>query len=217
MTPRRDIWAVVPVKALGEAKTRLAPALPAPARVALARAMLEDVLDALASVRTLAGMVVVTVDPVAEAVAQRHGARVFGDDANAGHTRAVTAAARRLAAERREGMLTLPGDIPGLRHEEVEALLGRHGAAPAFTIVPAHDGRGSNAIVISPPNAVPLAFGNDSFLPHVAAARATGIEPVIARGLDGIALDIDCGADVAALLRAGRPSRARTLLLRLPA
>lgn len=217
MTPWRDMWAVVPVKALGDAKTRLAPALTPSVRAALAQAMLEDVLDALARVRALAGAVVVTVDPVAEAVAERHGARVFGDDARAGHTRAVTAAARRLAAEGREGMLTLPGDIPSVRHDEIDALLARHGAAPAFTIVPAHDGRGSNAIVMSPPTVVPLAFGDDSFVPHVAAARAAGIEPVIARGFEGIALDIDCHEDVTALLRTGRPSRARALLLALPA
>ena len=179
--------------------------------------MLEDVLDALDGVRALAGRIVVTVDPVAREIARRHGARVFDDDATAGHTRAVTAAARRLEGEGRQGMLTLPGDIPGVRGAEVEALLALHGTAPAFTIVRAHDGRGSNAIVLAPPTAVPLAFGDDSFVPHVAAARAAGIEPVIAEGFEGIALDVDCHADILALLRAGRPSRARMLLLHMAA
>ena len=43
--------------------------------------------------------------------------------------------------------------------------LRRTGAAPSFTIVPAHDDLGSNTIVCSPPDAVPLRFGEDSFYP----------------------------------------------------
>jgi 2-phospho-L-lactate/phosphoenolpyruvate guanylyltransferase len=214
VTAHRDIWAVVPVKELAQAKSRLAGALADSARAELARAMLEDVLDALTGVRALAGIVVVTVDSTATSIASRLGARVFTDDATGGHTRAVLAAGRRLRDEGREGMLTLPGDIPGVRCDEVQRLLALHKAAPAFTIAPAHDRRGSNAIVLSPPTAVPLAFGNDSFLPHLAAARRAGIEPTIATGLDGIALDIDCGDDMIALLRTPRSTRARTVLMR---
>ncbi|HKU85767.1 MAG TPA: 2-phospho-L-lactate guanylyltransferase, partial [Casimicrobiaceae bacterium] len=108
MTARRDIWAVVPVKALGQAKSRLAGTLSCDARAEFARAMLQDVLEALAQARTIAGLVVVTADPEATALAARLGARIFTSDATCGHTGAVMAAARRLHAEGREGMLTVP-------------------------------------------------------------------------------------------------------------
>jgi 2-phospho-L-lactate/phosphoenolpyruvate guanylyltransferase len=212
VTAERDIWAVVPVKGLAQAKTRLAPQLSPAARSELACAMLEDVLAALAEVRTLAGIVVATVDPVAIGIACRHGASVSGDDATRGHTAAVMAAARRLHQIGRRGMLTVPADIPGVRAYEVEALLAQHGDAPAFTIVPAHDGRGSNAVVVSPPAAVSLAFGNDSFRPHLAAARQVGIEPVIVTGLPGIGLDIDRYEDALALLRTGGGVHSRAVL-----
>ena len=214
MTGRRDIWAVVPVKALGQAKSRLAGTLSCGARAELARAMLEDVLETLVQARTLAGLVVVTADAEAKVLGTRLGARILGDDATCGHTRAVMAAARRLHAEGREGMLTVPGDVPAIAPDEVERLIALHNAAPAFTIAPSHDGRGSNAIIASPPTAVPLAFGNDSFLPHVAAARAAGIEPTIATGLEGIALDVDGRDDLDALLRTTRATRARAVLMR---
>ena len=212
MTGKRDIWAVVPVKTLASAKTRLAPQLSAATRQALARAMLEDVLDALAQAPTLAGIIVVTVDPLVATIASRHRATVVSDGADSGHTMAVMTAARRLQREGRSGMLTVPGDIPALCQDEVEALLALHGEAPAFTIAAAHDGRGSNAIVMSPPAAVPLAFGDDSFVPHITAARAAGIEPAIATGLHGIARDVDCYHDIEALLHIGRSVHTRNML-----
>ena len=214
MIARRDIWAVVPVKALGEAKSRLGPQLSAPVRETLARAMLEDVLDALVQVRGLAGLIVVTVDPLATSIASLHGAIVYRDGATEGHTAAVMAAAKRLQSEHRGGMLTVPSDIPAVNAAEIEALLGRHRETPAFTIVPAHDGRGSNAIVMSPPAAVALAFGGDSFGPHVTAARRAGIEPTIVTGLTGIARDVDDHDDVVALLETRRSVRARHVLVR---
>src|SRR5262249_51407485 len=121
-----------------------------------------------------------------------------------------------IAALRARGigtMLTIPGDVPGVTSAEIERLLAEHGAAPAFTIAPAHDGRGSNAILASPPELVPLAFGNDSFLPHLEAARRVGVEPKVIR-LEGIGLDIDNPEDLAAFAAMGWRCRTGDLLAR---
>ena len=91
------VWAVVPVKELAGAKQRLSSCLSPEERRALATIMLEDVLDALSAVRQLAGMLVVTVDPVAASLAGRHGARIVTEAAREGHTGAVAAAQRLLA------------------------------------------------------------------------------------------------------------------------
>ena len=90
---------------------------------------------------------------------------------------------------------------------EIERLLAGHGEGPGFSIVPAHDGRGSNAIVMTPPNAVTLSFGNDSFLPHLDSARSAGLTPRVLR-LPGIGLDIDNPEDLALFMR--RPSSTRS-------
>jgi 2-phospho-L-lactate guanylyltransferase len=119
---------------------------------------------------------------------------------------------RLLARESRAGMITMPGDIPRITPDEVAAVLAAHRSARSFTIVPAHDDRGSNAVVCSPPGAVPLKFGDDSFLPHLTSARACRIEPTIVR-LPGIAMDIDHPADVDKFVRMMPPMRTRTLAL----
>jgi 2-phospho-L-lactate/phosphoenolpyruvate guanylyltransferase len=200
------IWAVVPVKDTSAAKQRLAASLPQTQRRELALAMLEDVLDALASARSLAGILAVTMDPAARRLASRYGAEISQELAAEGHTAAVMGAARRLAADG-GAMLTLPGDVPLVTAAEVERVIEAHRRGHPFVIVPARDERGSNAILASPADAVPLRFGDDSFFPHLAAARACGLEPAILP-LPGIGLDIDTPEDLAAFL--ARPSRTRT-------
>jgi 2-phospho-L-lactate guanylyltransferase len=207
MTLHDGIWAVVPVKETEGAKQRLASVLPSAARQQLALAMLEDVLAALAAARGLAGTVLVSLDPIARRLAARYGARYIDDGARDGHTGSVTAAARRLKDEGAVGILQVPGDIPLITATEIEELLAAHRPAPSFTIAPSHDEMGSNAVLMSPPDAVPLRFGDDSFFPHLAAARACGIEPTIVR-LPGIALDIDNPADLAHFSRLGSRTRA---------
>src|SRR5712671_2856449 len=206
-----DLWAVVPVKERAAAKERLAPLLPPEVRQALALAMLEDVLEALSATPGIAGLLVVTVDPEASLMAARYGGRAIEVGARDGHTGAVAAAARILAAEGCPGMLTLPGDIPLVTPAEITQLLAAHRPAPAFTIAPSRDEQGSNAIICSPPDAVPLRFGEDSFFPHLRAAEACGIRPTVLR-LPGIALDVDTPEDLAALTLVPPATRAHALL-----
>jgi len=206
-----DLWAVVPVKERISAKERLAPILLPETRQALALAMLEDVLAALTATPCIAGLAVVTIDAEATRLAASYGGRVIEAGARDGHTGAVTAAARLLAAEGHKGILTLPGDIQLVTSREIASLLAAHPPAPSFTIVPSHDERGSNAIACSPPDAVPLRFGEDSFYPHLRSAEACGIRPIV-RHLPGIALDIDNPEDVVSFMRTQSPTRTWALL-----
>jgi salicylate hydroxylase len=173
--------------------------------------MAEDVLAALATSRALAGIIVVTVDEAAAALAARYSARVLADGARDGQTGAVAAAARHLAREGKRAMLTIPGDVPLVTPDEIGQIIAVHNRVPDFVIVPAHDERGSNAILCAPPDAVPLKFGDDSFLPHLDAARRAKLEPTILR-LPGLGLDIDNPADLAAFVRISSKTRARALL-----
>jgi 2-phospho-L-lactate/phosphoenolpyruvate guanylyltransferase len=210
MSSWEKICAVVPLKDTSAAKQRLAGVLSAAQRQQLALAMFEQVMATLARVRELAGVRVVTVDPAGAAIAGRHGAQVSVAHASDGHTAAVAAAARQLAAEG-FGLLALPADIPLLEPEDIRQLIAAHRGPRAFTIVPARDRRGSNAVICTPAAAVPLRFGDDSFLPHLAAARACGIEPLVVQ-LPRIALDIDTPDDLAQLLEARSVTRAHALL-----
>lgn len=212
MNARPGIWAVVPVKETTGAKQRLAGVMAPALRRVLALTMLQDVLAALADVPALHGIAVVTVDRDAARISRDAGACVLDDDATAGHTAAIAGAARRFLSEGAAGMLALPGDIPLVNAAEVIQLIAAHGPAPAFTIVPAWDGRGSNAVLCSPPGLVPLQFGNDSCLPHLAAAESLGLRPRVLR-LAGIGLDIDTPRDLAAFLERRSSTRTQALLV----
>ncbi len=204
-----DIWAVIPVKEFDVAKHRLADLLSLPERRLLAETMLTDVLDAVAGSRHLAGVIIVTLDPYATALGERIGARILTEGARDGHTGSVNAGRRFLVGEGRSGMITLPGDIPATRAGEIDAVLSAHLAAPSFTISPAHDELGSNAVVCSPPESVPLRFGDNSYFPHLEAARLRGIEPTVIRQ-PGIAVDIDHPVDLALFLRLPQSAGTRT-------
>lgn len=194
-------WAVVPVKDIGLAKQRLSTIFDSSFRHALVLAMLEDTLRAVAGVTELQGIAVATADPDASEVARRFGAQVWHDAARDGLNEAINAAVRRLGAMQ-AAILVLPADVPLVKSENLEDILHVHAAAtvPAFTIVPARDRLGSNAIVNSPAGSVAFNFGPASFHTHLMAARRAGIEPRVVE-IPSIALDIDTPADVDAFLQ----------------
>jgi 2-phospho-L-lactate guanylyltransferase len=201
-----NVWAVVPVKHLKDAKQRLSPVLTPEQRRLLIGAMLEDVLRALCQARCLAGVMLVTGDVVAQAVAKRFGVRVLEEDHALGHTAAVTFAAEVLAAEEVTSMLSLPADLPLVTPEEIDAVVQAHGPPPSVTVAPAHDKLGSNAMLCSPPNVLPFRFGENSFKPHLARARELGIEPRVVER-PGLGLDIDMPEDLVTFT--ARPSSTR--------
>jgi 2-phospho-L-lactate guanylyltransferase len=183
------MWAVVPVKEFAGAKQRLSPVLSAADRARLYADMLDRVLDALAAARGIDGILVVTN----EVRLKRRDIRVLADLERAGQSAAVAQGVRLLAAEGRRAMLTVPGDLPLATAGEIEQVVAGH---DRFTIVPSRDGKGTNALAVSPPDLIGFRFGAASFAPHCAAARALGLEPRILR-LTGLGLDIDTPDDLA--------------------
>jgi 2-phospho-L-lactate guanylyltransferase len=200
---------LVPVKNLSSAKQRLAAVLDQPARTALAQTMLHDVVEAIASWKLRPACALVTSDPFAVDLARQYALEVIPDPANPGETGAIEMATQICVARGIESTLVVPADIPLITANELEQILLQ---APnkGSVLVPAADGRGTNAAFRRPANLFPLRFGNDSFKPHLAAAQATG-KPCKVLQLPGIALDVDNPADLRELIR--RPGEVRTQLL----
>ncbi len=199
-------WAIVPAKETLQAKQRLAEVMSASLRQQFALVMLEDVLAALSSTPGLAGIIVVTTDRLASQLGRRYDVRIITACANEGYTQAVTSASHFLAAEGIPAYLAVPGDIPLVSPDEVGQLLAKHAMAPAFSIVPAHDRRGTNAVMCSPPGAVRLRFGGESFMSHLLAAHRAGIRPTVLH-LPGIGLDIDQPRDLVEFVAQPSPTR----------
>jgi 2-phospho-L-lactate guanylyltransferase len=205
----------VPVKDLVNAKQRLIPALSPPERRELARAMLEDVLEA--AVTALPGsVVVVTTDPEVQAVTRAAGALCLTESANRGHTAAVAFAQQEAVARGVARFLTLPGDVPCVTAQEITALCGALTETPGVVFVPSRSGLGTNAALLAPPDAIPLTFGEPSFDNHLKTARGAGLAPRVLE-LPGIGLDVDAPDDLPVLLERGPATRSARVLRGFPA
>ncbi len=165
--------AVVPVKSMDLAKSRLSGVLNASGRRALARQMLDHVLDTLHQ----AGIKSVNVEG--------------GDDLN----RDAALAAHRAQAAGATELLWVMADLPYLAVDDIAAMI-EASRKSAVVIAEAKDG-GTNALLLRPPTAIGFAFSSSqpSAALHAAEARAKGIEPAILKR-PGLARDIDTPADL---------------------
>jgi 2-phospho-L-lactate/phosphoenolpyruvate guanylyltransferase len=196
--------AIVPVKTLGEAKRRLAPALAPAQRRRLVLTMLEDVLGLLGQVDAIARILVVTPDADVASIATARGAVVVGEERCGGDLNAAVrlglAYARSQGADR---ALVVPADVPLATHAEMLSVLTSVSDDPArqVAIVPSADGEGTNALLLAPPDVLRPEFGEGSFVRHVAQAVALGLDFRVLR-LPGLGTDIDQPRDLARLAAA---------------
>jgi 2-phospho-L-lactate guanylyltransferase len=199
---------LIPVKNLVNAKQRLSLVLNQPERTELAHAMLWDVLTAVSACKI--DISLVTSDPYTLELAEQFHCEVIADQFNPGETGAIEMATHICESRDIESTLVIPADVPLTRTEEIDQIIA---AAPEHgsVIVPAFDRRGTNAILRRPAGLFPLRFGNDSFQPHLAAARATGKECVVI-SFPGVGLDIDNPSDLHALASAGGETRSQQLV-----
>jgi 2-phospho-L-lactate guanylyltransferase len=200
---------LIPVKNLAFAKQRLATLLDQPTRTRLAQAMLHDVLDCVAQLPNRPAVAVVTTDPFALELAERFSFEVIPDHANSSETDAIEMATKVCEQRGIESTLVIPADIPLIQTWELEKIMD---VAPGegTVLVPAADRRGTNAAFRCPANLFPLRFGNDSFRPHLAAARATRKSCVVLT-LPGIGLDVDNPDELRQLAAAPGETRSQRL------
>jgi 2-phospho-L-lactate/phosphoenolpyruvate guanylyltransferase len=210
--------AILPMKSFSQAKRRLRFELAADDRRALVEAMFSDVLVALRRVPAVHRTVVVSGDRVAQRIGEAYGAAIIHDDER-GHN---AAAARGIQSALEDGMeraLLVPGDCPMLDPKELEALLEHPAGERSVLIVPDRHGTGTNALLLTPPDALGPSFGPDSRRRHLAEASAAGIAAEVVE-LSSLALDVDTPEDLEALHRRldtvhGTAAHTRGMLSRL--
>lgn len=204
------IAALLPVKALAEAKQRLAAALSAEVRRAFCWAMLDDIASVLHACCGLEAVLVVTRDAEVMAWARRQGFEIVperGSDLNA----AIGEGVRVWAGRRGRGLLYVPADVPLVTSGELELLLSHQPEERGVVLAPDADGRGTNALLLVPPDVIPPCFEGASARAHEAAGRAAGA-PVEICWLPGLSRDMDEPQDLAHLLRGRRDTRAARVL-----
>jgi 2-phospho-L-lactate guanylyltransferase len=189
--------AILPIKSFDAAKQRLQDALEPADRKVLAEAMFTDVLVALRRVGQLHSLLVVTSDNVAGRIAAGYGAMLL-EDADEGHNAAAAKGVERALALGAERVLLVPGDCPLMDPAELDGLLSRPSGGYSATIVPDRHGSGTNALLVTPPDALDPAFGPGSRERHEARAREAGLRTQTV-SLQSLALDVDTPEDLAAV------------------
>ena len=200
---------LVPIKNTAAAKQRLASVLDQASRTKLAQTMLTDVLTTLHRWKNRPKVGIVTGDPYATKLAAEYKFEVIPDLENPGETDAIEMATRLCVERGEESTVVIPADIPLIQTWELEEIY-KQAPGEGSVLVPAGDGRGTNAALRRPANLFPLRFGNDSFKPHRAVAQATG-KPCVVIALPGIAVDVDNPADLQQLLSIPGDTRAQRL------
>jgi 2-phospho-L-lactate/phosphoenolpyruvate guanylyltransferase len=192
-------WALVPIRGLETAKTRLGEDLDAEERVDLVTRLLRRTLAATRDARRIAGTIVVTMDPDAAGIAKE--LRAIGLVERAPGLNEAIAAARSVAVARgARTILVLPADLPSISAATVDAIVERaaeaRAAAPLVALVPDRHGSGTNVLLVSPPGAIEPAFGDGSRAEH---KRRAGRAGALYLELDGpLSLDLDTPADLLA-------------------
>jgi 2-phospho-L-lactate guanylyltransferase len=203
-------YALVPVKNLAHAKARLSDLLSPAERSTLAAAMLDDVLTALRQASTVERIALVTTDPHALSLAAQWAFEVVDEGAGRGETGAVELAVKVCLERGATSLAVIPGDVPLITAADVDCIM-QEGQRFDVVIVPSWDSRGTNAVLMRPPDALHLRFGSWSFFPHVKQAKRKGFPYKVVR-LPRVALDVDTPGDLARLLPQARGTRSGAAL-----
>lgn len=186
--------AILPVKGLDSAKSRLASTWPHPD--ALALAFVEDAISALSSAAGVARIVVATSDPRVTAVARGAGCAIADDAGHEGINAAVREAAR--GCPDADRFLVLVSDLPALDAAAVDAVLAR--ASDHLTsFLPDADGTGTTMWCTTDPGMLDTAFGADSAQAHARAGAVNLVDvsgPGQAELLARARRDVDTNEDL---------------------
>ncbi len=191
-----SVYAVVPVKALREAKSRLRSVLDPEVRADLALRMMGRVLSALREAG-VENVCVVSPDEAVLDLASRSGATPLMQE-DSGLNPALEQGRRWAMKGGASDLLVLPADLPLLEPDDVRALLDEAEDRQPVSISPDGEGSGTNALLLRPPDALPFLFGLDSFTRHMqeATERDLGVR-IVKRS--GLAFDLDTAGDLARL------------------
>lgn len=188
-----NLWLLIPVKPLCQAKSRLAGHLGPAERAELSRRLLSNVLGAARSAGVLAGILVVSRDK--SVLAQVRAVGVCGvPEQGRGLNQALRQARREAVIRGADAVLVLPADLPWVTAQDVCELYQRGWNSPGVVISPSRDG-GTNALLLRPPDAIEFAFGPHSFRRHRLLAQAAGF-PVQVFDSPTLAMDVDRPEDL---------------------
>ena len=194
------IWAIIPVKPLSRAKSRLESVLSPGERQQLAETMFHRVLTAVKETPQVAGTLVISRDPRALAMARDVGAHTVQESGAPELNTALMRATQVVAGWRGGAVLILPADLPLITPEDLAGMIEIGQDLQSVVIATDQNEDGTNAMLIRPPGLIQYAYGPGSFQRHMALAKESGAK-VKRYQSERLALDIDVPADLEAYYR----------------
>ncbi|WP_169237474.1 2-phospho-L-lactate guanylyltransferase [Candidatus Roseilinea sp. NK_OTU-006] len=188
------VTAFIPVKPLNDGKSRLSGKLDLAHRIELTRSSLRRIVHTLQSTPGVGDIIVISRDARVAAWAECWRVGHMRE-----HRRGLNAALREARARyaRASAVLVLPSDLAALSLTDVQGMLAaaQHAGERCVVIAPDRHGRGTNALLLKPPDVIDFDFGANSALRHARRALAHGIQPIWFRS-DSICLDLDSPDDL---------------------
>ena len=206
----QHVVAIVPVGTLAGSKSRLGAVLDAEEREELALRLATTTIRAVLDAARIDETIVVTPDDAVRDLAASLGARPIRQRAG-GLNRGIDLARDEAVAAGASAILIVPIDLPDVTPDAIDAVASAldDPRRPLVAIVADRHGRGTNALLIAPPDAIEPCFGGDSHAAHVAAAEAAGATLVELAG--PLRVDLDTPDDLllaeASLRTASEPVR----------
>jgi 2-phospho-L-lactate guanylyltransferase len=180
--------ALIPVKSLMTAKSRLTSSFTQQQRERLVLDMLHHVLCVLLDCGLFEKVSVVSSDKLVLEKAYLWGAQALVEEYH-DHNLALHAAALREISEGVNTLLTISADLPLLTTQEIRCFY-EQSLQHDVVLAPSRDGTGTNAIMVHPPLAVPYVFGLGSLQRYIEAAKQKHLSYSKFHSI-GLALDID--------------------------
>jgi 2-phospho-L-lactate guanylyltransferase len=188
-------WAIIPLKPLARAKSRLADVLSADERQQLAESLMRHVVMTVKDVPGIAGVLVISRDTKALAMVRDLGAHTVQESGTPELNNALMRATKVITAWRGQAVLVLPADLPLLTTEDVSAILRLGDEPNSVVIATDRNEDGTNALLTRPPGLIPYSYGAGSFQRHLSLAHAAQAQVQVYQS-DTISLDIDFPTDL---------------------
>jgi 2-phospho-L-lactate guanylyltransferase len=190
------LWAIVPVKPLRRGKSRLAKVISAEERAELNQYLLEHTIQVLSTIDEIENILVISRDTEALALARDLGARTVQEYGSPGLNTALTRAGEIAKTYETCGILIIPADLPRLDADDLRRILVHRKKPPVVVIAPDRKKKGTNALLVCPPDLIEFNYGPGSFDKHCQAARDSGARLEIC-DLASLELDLDEPEDLA--------------------
>jgi 2-phospho-L-lactate/phosphoenolpyruvate guanylyltransferase len=190
-----SVWAIIPVKPLNRAKSRLAGVLTPDQRAELAETLFRRVLEVVRAVPQIAGTLVISRDTRALAIARDAKVHTVQESGAPELNNALMRATQVVGGWRGGAVLILPADLPLVTPEDLRDMIRLGNVDRSVIIATDRTQNGTNAMLVRPPGLIPYTYGEGSFRRHMEAAELVGANVQVYHS-ERLMLDIDMPEDL---------------------